>query len=71
MYLYGEIKIHSQTDITIEDDWEWKTVTCGRKKEEILLNREPETDTWYDENGNEANITKKKKKAIKSYSIYD
>ena len=75
-YLYGEIKIHSMSEITTEtkrgEDWEWRTVIIGRKKEEVLLNREPGTDLWYDSDGNEARITSKmKKKPIHTYPLYD
>jgi hypothetical protein len=71
MYLYGDLKIHSQSDITTEDDWEFKTVVCGRRKESVQLNREPGTDVWYDDCGNEARITVKKLKPIRTSSFYD
>ena len=75
-YLYGETKIHSMSEITTKksrgEDWEWRTVVVGRKKEEVLLNREPGTDEWYDSDGNEARITRKmKRKPIQTYPLYD
>jgi hypothetical protein len=75
MYLYGESKIHEKSEITTEkshgEDWEFMTVTHGRKKEQTLLNREPGTDDWYDSDGNLASIRQTKKKPIKTYSKYD
>lgn len=76
LYLYGETKIHSKSEISNENshgkDWEFMTVVIGRKKEEVLLNREPGTDLWYDSDGNEARImSKKRRKPIQTYHLYD
>ena len=70
-YLYGEIKIHSKSAITVKKGYEYMTVILGRAHYTEYLNREMDTDIWYDSLGNEAHIKSKKNKARKQYSKYD